>query len=176
MEAMVFFKSLLHHTFPSDTPISSSLLTPLIIPPRTPLMLSLPSSPGTFFPPLSVCIPSIVTIFSLRLLCLSLLGDLCVRADRDILYLSYLFPWENWCVMLTWDDGQRCLEITHLKREGGSTLTIDDAPVETTGTGRLPDLIKLKDIQTDRLGEASDPLRFNLFGSITAGCSLVDIG
>ena len=39
----------------------------------------------------------------------------------------------------------------------------------TTGTGRLPDLIKLKDIQTDRLGEASDPLRFNLFGSITAG-------
>lgn len=39
---------------------------------------------------------------------------------------------------------------------------------ETTGTGRLPDLINLKDIQKDRLGEASDPLRFNLFGSISA--------
>lgn len=47
---------------------------------------------------------------------------------------------------------------------------------ETTGTGQLPDLIRLKDIQTDRLGEASDPLRFNLFGSITAGWSLVDTG
>lgn len=46
---------------------------------------------------------------------------------------------------------------------------------ETTGTGWLPDLIKFKDIQTDRLSEASDPLRFNLFGSISAGWSLVDI-
>lgn len=46
---------------------------------------------------------------------------------------------------------------------------------ETTGTGWLPDLIKFKDIQTDRLNETSDPLRFNLFGSISAGWSLVDI-
>lgn len=37
------------------------------------------------------------------------------------------------------------------------------------GTGQLPDLIRLKDIQTGRLGEASDPLRFNLFGSIAVG-------
>lgn len=67
------------------------------VPPRTPLMLSLPSSLGTFPSSLSVCVPSIVTIFSLRLPCFSLLGDLCVRPDRDILYLSYLVLWENWC-------------------------------------------------------------------------------
>ena len=87
-----------HRTSLPATLLRSCLLTSLIIPPRTPLMLSLPSSQGT----VSVCVTSIVTIFSLTsLLCLFLSGDLCVRADRDILYLSYLVLWEHWWVMLT---------------------------------------------------------------------------
>lgn len=88
-------KSRHHRTSLPDSVLSSCLLTSLIIPP---LMLSLPASQGT----VSVCVPSIVTIFSpTSLPCLFLSGDLCVRADRDILYLSYLVLWEHWWVMLT---------------------------------------------------------------------------
>lgn len=83
----------------SSAPVSSLLLSYLLARCSCFLYLLLW---GRFPPPffLSVCVPSILTIFSLRLTCLSLSGDLCVRADRDILYLSYLVLWENWCMVL----------------------------------------------------------------------------
>ena len=132
MKAMVFFKSQLYHTSPSDSAISSRLLTPLIIPPRMPLNAFFTFLSGDFlsFLCLFVSNPSLPSSPFLRLPRLSLLGDSCVRADRDILYLSYLFPWENWCVMLTRDDGQRCLEITHLKKGRRKHIdSVDDALV-----------------------------------------------
>lgn len=72
--------------------------------------------------------------------------------------------------------GAECLAVRFVKLALLWTVPTFFTSRETTGTGRLPDLIKLKDIQMDRLGEASDPLRFNLFGSIMAAWSLVDIG
>lgn len=88
------------HTSLPDTLLSSCLLTSFIKPPLS-CFFFLPSSPGTFPPSLSVCVPSIVTIFSLRLTRLPLSGDWCVRVDRDALYLSNLVLRENRCVMLT---------------------------------------------------------------------------
>lgn len=65
--------------------------------------------------------------------------------------------------------GAERLAVRFVKLASPSMVPTFSTSTETTVSGRLPDLIKLKEIQTDRLGEASDPLRFNLFCSIRAG-------
>lgn len=93
------------------------------------------------------------------------------KALRDPAYLYMPCSFQQSAIV-----GAERLAVRFVELASPWTVPTFSTSRETTGTGRLPDLIRLKDIQTDRLGEASDPLRFNLFGSIAAGWSLVDIG
>lgn len=57
--------------------------------------------------------------------------------------------------------GAQRLAVRFIKLASLQTVPTFFTSRETARAGRLPDLIKLKDIHRDRLGEASDPLLFH---------------